>query len=651
MNKNLFILVGVLFLMIILPFSVQAQGSAGTESIFQSLGAGARQTGLGGACVATPFDATSIYWNPAVLDYLQRKSATFFYTNLMGGASYNYMGYVNPTTTIGTFGIGILRWGIGDISERLSDSSYEIGKFESSNYEILISYGKIILSDYNISIGANIKIEHQSWPGLSWKASDTGVGADFAMYYQPNLYGAMKGVSFGLVMQNLLSPQLKPGDVADKLPFKLKLGVGKTINLSPQGNKVLVMMDVNKAQTNPVNLHFGAEYTYNNFAMIRIGFNNRANSSNFVFGAGAVYDNMFQFDYSFAPFGVTGFAASHRISLSVHFGKTKNELISQAREQDLLRIREEVENEKRLEREQEIKERLTEARRYFEEGDYIQAQIEFSSVLKLDEANNEAKEKLELARQKNEEEQTRLLQERIERQNLEQAQIELDLFIRTHWQKGLAHYERGQYEEAIDEWNMVLDKDPNYQLASEWRDRALTDLRNEVKSLIRQAETHAANHRYMEAIRLLDKAKQQNMEEMRLDDDIESRIQRYTKALNSDQLYTKGLNYYDNKDYSKAAEMFKTALEFDPSNNVLKEWYEKASARASATTQELPPELKQKYFTGLNLSLEGKYEEAINIFESILEIQPNNKRVLLAMDQTKEKLEKARRQKDSSNNR
>jgi len=650
MKTNEFKCLIVVLALLMMPFTVKAEGSAGTVSIFHALGAGARQLGLGGACVATPFDATTIYWNPAAIDYLEQKNATFFYTNLLGGASYNYIGYVNPTVTIGTFGFGILRWGIGDISERLHDSSYEIGKFESSNYELLFSYGKVILSDYNLSIGANIKIEHQSWPGLSWKASDTGVGADFAIYYQPNFYGSMKGLAFGLLMQNLFAPKLKPGDVADELPRQFKLGVAKTVPLSPQGNKLLFMMDLNKAELNPFNFHVGAEYTYNNLAMVRVGFHNRNNSSNVVFGAGATY-NMFQVDYSFAPIGVADFAGSHRLSVSINFGKTKTELIAQAREQEMLRIREEVENQQRLAREQEIKERLTEARRYFEEGDYIQAQIEFSAVLKLDAENGEAREKLELAKQKSEEEQMRLLQERIERETLEKEQIELDLYIRNHWQKGLAHYERGQYEEAIDEWNLVLKKDPNHQLAMEWRDRALTDLRNEVKSLIRQAETHAANHRYMEAIRLLDKAKQQNLEEMRLDDDIDAKIRHYSKALSSDQLYTKGLNHYDNREYGKAAEMFEEALGLDPTNKVIKDFYEKAKARASATNTELPPELKQKYFSGLNLSSKGQYEEALKIFENILEVQPNNKRVLLAIDKTKEKLEKTKRQKSSSNNR
>ncbi|MDZ7261849.1 MAG: hypothetical protein ONB05_07065, partial [candidate division KSB1 bacterium] len=48
----------------------------GTQSIF-SLGVGARALGLGSACVALPQDPTTIYWNPAGLDFLEQKGITF----------------------------------------------------------------------------------------------------------------------------------------------------------------------------------------------------------------------------------------------------------------------------------------------------------------------------------------------------------------------------------------------------------------------------------------------------------------------------------------------------------------------------------------------------------------------------------------------
>ncbi|MCI0512394.1 PorV/PorQ family protein [candidate division KSB1 bacterium] len=648
MKKRTWIVLLILGSWFIQPRTSQAQNAAGTIPIFHALGVGARQLGVGGACVAVPFDATTLYWNPAALDYLEYTNATFFYTNLLGGASYNYIGFVQPTLGIGAFGTGILRWGIDGVKE-YGDSPYQIGEFGLANYEIIFSYGKILLSEQNLAVGVNLKFEHQSWPGLSVKAADTGVGGDLALFFRPEILGGVQGLAIGLVVQNLFTPKLKPLENSDTFPMQIKLGLAKNFELSTTGNRLLIMMDLVKPQTNASKVHLGLEYTYNNLAMLRAGFFNSANTTNFVFGAGAKY-SLFQLDYSYAPLNVADFGASHRLSVSLSLGKSKSARVEQAKQEEMYRIREEVENQQRLAREQEIRDRLVEGRKYFDNGDYVQAQIEFSAVLKLDLENPEAKDKVEQARVKQEEVQNRLLQERIEREKLKEEQIQADLYIREHWQKGLAYYERGQYEEAVDEWNLVLKKDPQYQLAVEFRDRALTDLRNEVKSLIKQAETHAARNQYIDAIRLLDQAKSRNLEEIRLDEDIEAKIRYYSKALNSEQLYRKGLNHYDNREYTEAADAFKQALALDPNNKVLQDYHEKAKARATATNTELPSELKQKYFKGVDLSTHGQYEEALQIFEEILQIQPNNKRVLTTIDKTKEKLEKSRRLKSSSNN-
>lgn len=635
-------LIGVVFW----PLSGLKAQSGGTVPVFHALGAGARQLGLGGACVAMPFDATTAYWNPAATDYLEQNNISFFYTNLLGGASYNFIGYVHPTLSIGTFGAVMLRWGVDGIKERL-DSPYEIGEASLVNYEFLFSYGKVILPEHNLAFGMNIKIDYQAWPGLTEKASDTGVGADLALFYRPELDGSLKGISLGFVMQNFFAPKLKPLDESDTFPRLFKLGVAKTIDLSTTGNQLSVLMDLDKGAMDIFRFHLGSEYIYNNMAMIRAGIYSNE-GTHFVFGAGVKY-NLFQLDYSYAALGVADMGASHRLSFSVNFGKTRSDKLEIAKQLEMERIREEVENQQRLAREQELKERLEEGRRLFTEGDFIKAQIEFSAVLQIDQENEEAKDKLQQAKVKQEEEQDRLLRERIQRENLAKEQAELDQYIREHWEKGIIYYEKGQFEEAIEEWNLILKRDPNYQLAIEFRNRALTDMRNDVKALIKQAETHAANHNYVDAIRLLDKAKSKNLSELKLDDDIDTKIARYTEALDLEKLYRTGLNYYDNKDYNEAAEMFRKALALDPKNTVIRDFYEKANAWVTANNEPLPPDLKQKYYKGVNLSTNGQYEEALRIFEEILVTQPNNKRVLTTIDKTKEKLEKSKRYKNENN--
>jgi hypothetical protein len=62
--------------------SNQAEGSAGTQGIFR-FGAGARAQGLGSAVVAMPLDASTIFWNPGGLDYLERRNVVMYYSPLI----------------------------------------------------------------------------------------------------------------------------------------------------------------------------------------------------------------------------------------------------------------------------------------------------------------------------------------------------------------------------------------------------------------------------------------------------------------------------------------------------------------------------------------------------------------------------------------
>ncbi|KPL08430.1 hypothetical protein AMJ86_00575 [bacterium SM23_57] len=611
--------------------------SGGTLPNF-SLGAGARALGLGGACVALPLDASTVYWNPAALDHLEQKSVTLFYTSLLESAQYNYFGYVHPTINFGTLGFGILRLGVGDDIDYRVDSPLSLGQFGHNEYEFLFSYGKYIRKA-NISIGGNLKVDHRSWPGIANnKYSDTSVGADIAIYFRPNLNGYLRGLSTGLMIQNIISPTLRENEAKDKFPINLKAGLAKSIELPQWGGSMLFLLDISKAELNPTKFHFGTEYVYNNMAMLRMGLNN----GEMVFGAGVAY-NIFQFDYSYGSSADAYFSASHRISLTINFGKTKTELIEIAERRRMEEIADEVRRQRQLEREQEIQERMTEGKRYFREGDFLNARIAFMAVLKRDEDHEEAKELLAKADQKNDEQEQKLWESRQEKLRLEQAQIEREKKIHLHWQQGRAYFENGQYASAVSEWNEVLKLDPNHDLARAGKEKALAEWKKNVLDLIAKADKLYTDKRYHEAIRTLDEAENLNFQDEQIVKNIKSKIQRYENALDFDDLYRQGLEYFNEKNYKMAWPKFEKALQLEPRNETIKNFYNDAKARAMATYQQMPPELQQKYVDGVNLTNKGKYEEALKIFQEIREKQPYNKRILNAIDKAKEGLNRSKK--------
>ncbi|MCK5737585.1 PorV/PorQ family protein [bacterium] len=648
MNVKKWILLGMIAVLTGFPGVIYANGAAGTMPVINSLGVGARQLGLGGAGVALPSDASTLYWNPAALEYLQQANVNLFYTNLLGGANYGFIGAVYPTLGTGTVGIGFIEYGVDGIIER-DDSPYNIGEFGYTHGQFLFSYGKIISRKWNLSAGASVKMEYENYPGLSAKAMDSGFGVDAGLYWRPPLQMSGSRLSLGVVLQNIVPVKLKSGETADQYPINTKLGIANTFDFVGQESRLTIAADLGKADKSAFQYNLGAEFSYKNLAMFRMGYYNAANEGTFVGGFGFRYQN-FSIDYAFSPMDVADFVPSHRFSCGVSFGKTKRVKLAERKARRLRAIRREVANQQRLARRQEIEEHLQEGRRYLKEGDYVQAQIEFQAVLKLQNGNQEARKKSMLARKRFEEEQDKYLQEKLENENVRKEQLQLEQYIREHWEKGLAYYERKQYENAINEWNMILAKDPHYQLALEFRDKAVKDLHEDVQTLIHQADQRARAHEYMEAIRLLEKANAKNKSDMTFDREINLRISRFSKALNSEQFYRRGLTNYENQEYSAAAGQFQKALSLEPNNPEIKDYYDKSMARASATTTGLPPEMKQRYFEGLNLSAKGQYSAALKIFEEILERVPNSKRVLTSIDKTKEKINSANRRKNPAKN-
>jgi len=625
-------------MLVVLIAGVLYGQSGGTLPNF-SIGVGARALGLGGACVALPLDATTIYWNPAALDHLDQKSITVFYTNLFGGAQYNYVGYVHPTIATGTFGVGILRIGAGnDIDYRL-DSPLSLGKFGHEEYEFLFSYGKH-LERFNLSVGGNVKVEYRSWPGLSDNNySNTAVGADIAVFFRPQLSGALQGLSIGTLVQNIISPVLREDEGQDTFPINFKAGIAKPINLPEWGSQLILLCDFSKAQLNPAKFHVGTEYSYNSMAMLRMGLND----GEMVFGAGAAY-SLFRFDYSFGSAVDSYFSASHRISLSVTFGKTKTELIETAERRRLEEIAEEVERARKLEIEQRIQEHMAEGKEYFQAGDYINAQIAFSSVLNDDEEHEEAKELLSQASQKYDAQEQKFWDERQEKLRLKQEAVEREKEIRKLWQRGRAYFENHQYRLAIRECEEVLNLDSTYALAKDLKQKALAEWKKEVEGLIAKADNLHADKRYHDAIRMLDEAKSLGFQDDDLQSEIDRKIHRYENTLDFEDLYSQALRYYNDKNYQMALEKFEKALALEPRNKTIQNFYNEAKARATATFMTMPPELQQKFVQGINLHNKGRYEDALTIFFEIREKQPNNKRILDAIDKAQEKLDRMKKQ-------
>jgi len=640
--KFLISIVSAFFVVNLFVNNVLAQGEsgvAGTHSNFK-LGVGARALALGNAYVAEPYDATTIYWNPGGLDYIQQKNVSLFYTNLLYGTQYYFLGYVHPTISFGTLGVGIINIGVGDIEERGDDiEPGGIGTY--SNYQILFSYGKQL--PWNMAVGLNLKIDHQEFSGFLLSdigTSGTGIGADVGILYRPNVTNfLLDGLSLGLTVQNLVGSRLKLDTGTDAYPINVRFGLAKPILKNEWGNQFAIFMDFEQGANEPLRFHAGTEYVFQNMAMLRLGMNNNQLS----FGAGAAF-NLFQLDYSFGKFAENDFSSSHRISFTIHFGKTKDEQIKIAEEMRIQEARRMAEQQVIFERNKMIAESMERGKAYMNEGDYPRSLREFNFVTKHEKEMSdapvilEAKKLVEVVEQKIDELRSESYKKIMDKNTAEAKRKKDKIDLDNLFKQGMAYFEVEGYERAIEEWNKMLDIEPNHELAKQYIATAKAERDKKILSLFSQADSYARNGKLIEAIRELNKARSMNPEERQVTL-IEQRINQYENQMDFLELIQQGYAYYIRKEYQNALISFKKALVYAPNDETVKKYYADAEARANARKEAMTEDVKQKYMEGFRLYTAGRYEEALKIWEAVQKKQPYNKQILDGIDSAREKLD------------
>ena len=644
------------------------QGVGGTNSPFNLAGVGARALALGKAYVAVAQDPTVVYWNPAGLDYLEKKSASFFYSNLIAGSSYNFIGIAYSTISIGSFGFGWIRIGTDDIVAR-DEKAVPGENLGFSQQLLLFSYAKRL--PFNLALGFSLKIEH-----FNLNVSDTGFGGDLGFFYRPGFDSAiLQNISFGLNIQNIGRPELRLVDESVASPRNLKLGFVKPFYMGQGRNAFTLLFDINKSENSSATLHFGSEYSLSNQAMVRFGMND----GQLAFGAGAAFNN-FHFDYSFGKlFDAPDFSGSHRFSVTIEFGKSKEELIEIARERQEREMRVEVENQIWFARDSEFSSNMEEGRDKFYEGDYRGAYVNFSSAFEAAKAmveasmtlrstngdDNVVNTRVEIANYALDEARTMLeladaKYDSLRRQELRGIALEaqkttlaqeLQNFILEHRDKGNAFFKGSDFARAISEWQLALDRilankgknlpnwvvEVKHQIQSDIK-TAEQQIQSKIKVRIKRAQVLARRGDYVQALAVLNQLLASGVPRKERGT-VENKIRTFQKQLNFEQNYEQGLRHYVNKDYKKAMEYFERALSIKPKESQALKYFEEAEARVLATVQQMPPEIRAKLIRGHQLYKQRRYKEALEIWEEIRKKQPYNKRILDAIDAAKERLQ------------
>lgn len=274
---------------------------------FLNIGAGARGLAMGGSLVASTYDGTSGYWNPAGLARIRdNASLSIMHADYFAGiGKYDFVSLALPLKEQKrTLGITVLRFGVDDIPNTLflvepdgSINYNNIRTFSSADYAFLLSYGQKIIDeeDRELNFGGSVKVINRK---VGTFATAWGFGLDAGLQYRLHRW------NFGLSVRDLTTTfnawsfsftdrekemlYLTQNDIplksTERTAPRLILGTGYNIIISP---KLSLLMEANMditfdgkrnvlIKSDPVSVdpRLGLELTYNKQIFIRGGIYN-----------------------------------------------------------------------------------------------------------------------------------------------------------------------------------------------------------------------------------------------------------------------------------------------------------------------------------------------------------------------------------------
>jgi len=193
------------------------------------------------------------------------------------------------------------------------------------------------------------------------------------------------------------------------------------------------------------------------------------------------------------------------------------------------------------------------------------------------------------------------------------------------------------FTEALIEFNLALERDSTNQTVNDAMQTTRRRLNEELGNLIQKGRQEFQNENYSVALRLFSEARLLSPDDPDVLKEIETLVER-TKIQENIQ---RGLLLYDIGQYNNALQIFGQVLESDPNNEFIKQYYDRTKLETTGKSEEMDATTKRKYLEGVDKFLLGRYQEAISIWEEILKTNPDNKKVLEALNGAKERLKRS----------
>ncbi len=272
---------------------------------------GARPSAMAASFVAISNDPHCIFYNPAGIASLQKRSAAFGYLNHILDIQ-NFSGaYVMPMRN-GNLGAGVQYTSYGEF-ERTDELGVEQGAFGVSSAVIYLSYAQT--RGQRVQIGANVKYIRSELENFTSDA----YALDLGVIYHSSLLGNLDIGGGVFNVGGIISPF---DQTKERLPFNYQIGVSKRLEHLPL-HYSLALVGYSEED---LRFRAGGEITLSTGLFFRLGYDTLGGdqkvgttSDRFAglsFGLGLEY-RQYKFDYGLSSFGEIG--SLNRLSLSMTF--------------------------------------------------------------------------------------------------------------------------------------------------------------------------------------------------------------------------------------------------------------------------------------------------------------------------------------------
>lgn len=354
MKKNLKLLL-IMSLLLICAVPVFAQMPADIDELanwkrsgqsampFLQLGSGARMMAMGDAGLAVTGDASTLFYNPAGLAYIQNRSVVLSNMNWLLDTQIQSGAVAVPVGDIGVFGISAMFYNFGDpimateIDASALNGYRDIGEFTPSQFVVGFGYGRQISSQF--ALGGQIKYAHEDllggdvktriaykMPDGTWKqeAKDANFGVmifDFGTVYNTGFRDLTVAMSF-----RNFGGEIKYERDAYDIPLTFRFGVTsdvfKLLKKQKEDMELLLSLDYLHPRDWSERMNLGLEYGFRKLLYLRGGYKFNYSSEGLCLGAGVNLNlpiGGVKVDYAFKETGDTLFDAVHVYSVTIDF--------------------------------------------------------------------------------------------------------------------------------------------------------------------------------------------------------------------------------------------------------------------------------------------------------------------------------------------